>query len=78
MTFTNEQIQKALKCKSVDELLELAKNEGVTITKEDAAEFMEQISGLSPDDLEMVAGGGKVDRTKKPDFSEFIKRVNDK
>ena len=33
---TKEQIQKAMACKTVEELMELAKAEGVELTKEEA------------------------------------------
>ena len=33
---TREQIQKAMACESVEELIELAKSEGIELTKEEA------------------------------------------
>ena len=33
---TKEQIQKAMACESVEELIELAKSEGIELTKEEA------------------------------------------
>lgn len=59
MNFTKEQIEKAAKCKSVDELLELAKAEGVELSKEDAEKYFAQLSSgeLSVDDMTDIAGG---------------------
>ncbi|SEF58604.1 natural product precursor [Butyrivibrio sp. Su6] len=59
MNFTKEQIEKAAKCKSVDELLELAKAEGVDLSKEDAEKYFAQLSSgeLSVDDMTDIAGG---------------------
>ena len=49
---TKEQIQKAMACESVEELIELAKSEGIELTKEEA-EAVE----LDSDALKQVAGG---------------------
>ena len=59
MNFTKEQIQKAMECKSADELLALAKAEGVELTAEEAEKYFEtlQTKELSLDDLDAVAGG---------------------
>lgn len=59
MNFTKEQIEKAAKCKSVDELLELAKAEGVELSKADAEKYFAQLSSgeLSLDDMTDIAGG---------------------
>ena len=59
MTFTKEQIRKAMECKTADELLELAKSEGVELTREQAEEYI-AIMGkreLTEEELEQVAGG---------------------
>ncbi len=42
MTFTKEQIRKAMACKTVDELLALAKSEGVELSREQAEEYIAQ------------------------------------
>ena len=59
MKFTKEQIQKAAACKSVEELLELAKAEGIALAKEEAEKYYAQLSGntLNLDDIGEVAGG---------------------
>ena len=50
---TKEMIEKAMQCKTVDELIALAKTEGCEITNEEA----EELDGVK---LKNVAGGGKV------------------
>ena len=59
MKFTKEQIEKAAACKSVDELLALAKAEGIELAKEEAEKFFAQLGGnaLNLDDISDVAGG---------------------
>ena len=57
---TKEQIEKAMACKTVEELMELAKSEGVELTKEEADAYMAEIEDveLDSDALKQVAGGG--------------------
>ncbi len=59
MNFTKEQIEKAAKCKCVDELLELAKAEGIELAKDEAEKYVAQLSRgeLSIDDMTDIAGG---------------------
>ena len=53
---TKEQIQKAMAC---EELMELAKAEGVELTKEEAEAYMAEMEDveLDSDALKQVAGG---------------------
>ena len=57
---TNEMIQKALQCKTADELVELAKANGVDLTKEEAEAYMTELDDQELDNgqLRLVAGGG--------------------
>ncbi len=58
---TNEMIQKARECKSPEELLSLAKENGIEITAEEAEEKFAQLNNegeLSDDELSGAAGGG--------------------
>lgn len=57
--FTKEQIEKAMQCKDVEELLALAKTEGVDITKEEAEKYMAELADMELDgeELKKVAGG---------------------
>ena len=52
---TKEMIEKAMQCKTVDELIALAKTEGCEITNEEAEAY--ELDGVK---LKNVAGGGKV------------------
>ena len=54
-----EQIQKAMACESVEELIELAKSEGIELTKEEAEAYMAEMEDveLDSDALKQVAGG---------------------
>ena len=60
--FNAEMIEKAKTVKSAEELLELAKANGVEMTADEAATYFAQLnpkSGeLDDDDLDAVAGGG--------------------
>ena len=56
---TNEQIMKAAQCRTADELMALAKAEGVDITKEEAEAYMAELDDIELDEqvLRNVAGG---------------------
>ena len=57
---TNEQLMKAMECKTADELMALAKAEGFDITKEEADAYMAELADVELDSeaLQKVAGGG--------------------
>ena len=56
---TKEQIMKAVQCKTADELVALAKIEGIEITKEEAEAYMAELADfeLDGEQLKKVAGG---------------------
>ena len=56
---TKEQIAKAMSCETVEELMELAKAEGIELTKEEAEAYMAEMEDveLDSDALKNVAGG---------------------
>ena len=56
---TKEQIQKAMACETAEELMALAKAEGVELTKEEAEAYMAEMEDmeLDSDALKNVAGG---------------------
>ena len=56
---TKEQLEKALECKTAEELVALAKAEGYDITKEQAEAYLDEIEDRELDrkDLDKVAGG---------------------
>ena len=57
---TKEMVAKALQCKDADELLTLAKAEGMELTKEEAEAYLTELSDFELDSeaLTKVAGGG--------------------
>ena len=62
MNFTNEQISKARQAKSSEELLTLAKENGVELSAEQAKTYFTELhkeSELSENELDTVAGGNK-------------------
>ena len=56
---TKEQFEKAMQCKSADELMALAKAEGFAITKDEAEAYMTELSDFELDDIALknIAGG---------------------
>ena len=58
---TKEQIAKVMQCQTAEELIELAKAEGVELTKEEAEAYLAELSDFELDDeaIKNVAGGGK-------------------
>ena len=59
-TLTQEQLEKAMACKTVDELMKLAKEEGYELTKEEAEAYIAEMADGELDlaQLDKVAGGG--------------------
>ena len=57
---TKEMISKAAKCETADELITLAKAEGMEITKAEAESYLAELSDYELDSkaLDKVAGGG--------------------
>ena len=56
---TKEQVAKAMACKTAEELMALAKAEGIELTKEEAEAYMAEMEDveLDSDLLKRVAGG---------------------
>ena len=56
---TKEQIAKAMSCETAEELMELAKAEGIELTKEEADAYMAEFDDMELDSesLKNVAGG---------------------
>ena len=59
---TKEQFEKAMQCKTAEELIALAKAEGVEFTKEEAEAYLAELADLELDEetLKNVAGGREV------------------
>ena len=57
---TKEQVAKAMASKTAEELMALAKSEGMELTKEEAEAYMAEIEDVELDEkaLDKVAGGG--------------------
>ena len=57
---TKEMLEKALHCKTPEELIALAKIEGIEITKEQAEAYLDELQNVELDEkaLDKVAGGG--------------------
>ena len=58
---TKEQIAKAMTCETAEELMALAKAEGVELTKEEAEAYFAEMADVELDEarLKQVAGGFK-------------------
>ena len=56
---TKEMIEKAMQCKTADELIALAKTEGVELTKEEAEAYMAELEDfeLDVENIKKIAGG---------------------
>ena len=56
---TKEMIEKAAQCETAEELIALAKTEGIEITKEEAEAYLEELENfeLDAEELDKVAGG---------------------
>ncbi len=59
-SLTKEQIEKAMACNTPEELIALAKTEGIEITLEQAEAYLEELQDveLNQETLDKVAGGG--------------------
>ena len=56
---TKEMLEMALKCKTPEELIYLAKTGGMEITKDEAEAYLDELHNieLDPETLDKVAGG---------------------
>ena len=74
---TKEQVAKAMACKTAEELMAMAKAEGIELTKEEAEAYMAELEDfeLDGDTLKRVAGGGCYMETAKlpPKTQEILK-----
>ena len=59
---TKEMFEKAMQCKTADELIALAKTAGCEITKEEAEAYLAEMKDMELDDerLKNVAGGRDI------------------
>ena len=63
---TKEMIAKAMQCETAEELIALAKTEGVELTKEEAEAYLAELNDVELDGevLKNVAGGGDYQKCK--------------
>ena len=59
---TKEMLAKAMQCRTAEELMALAKSEGMEVTKEEAEAYLAEIYDieLEEEELEKVAGGYNI------------------
>ena len=62
---TKDMLEKAMKCQTADELVTLAKANGITLTKEEADAYLDELENMELDKetLDKVAGGDGTTRT---------------
>ena len=56
---TKEMLEKAMQCKTVEELMALGKAEGIVLTEDEAEAFLAELSGyeLEGGEIKKIAGG---------------------
>lgn len=68
---TKEQVAKAMACETADELMAMAKAEGIELTKEEAEAYLAELEDFELDEatLSKVAGGDELcwTNTKPPE-----------
>jgi hypothetical protein len=71
---TKEMLEKAALCQTSDELIVLAKTEGIEITKAEAEAYLAELQNMELDQetLEKVAGGLKVVTEKKTSVKPIL------
>ena len=81
---TKEQIQKAMACETAEELMALAKAEGIELTKEEAESYLAELEDfeLDGDMLKRVAGGrGYADlcwSNTKPILTQWMNAIRER
>ena len=64
---TKEMLAKAAQCETAEQLIALAKKEGIAITKAEAEAYLDELQNIELDinALDKVAGGGSYDCSNK-------------
>ena len=62
---TKEMIEKAMQCKTADELMALAKAEGYDMTKDEAEAYMAELADFELDEARLSRAAGGFCYTKK-------------
>ena len=70
---TKEMLEKAMQCNTVEDLIALAKTEGIELTKEEAEAYLAERSDveLEGEILKQVAGGGCWGDYLNPEKGEY-------
>ena len=58
--FSKETIEKALACKTAEELMKLAKAEGIDMTKDEAEAYLAEMADVELSDAELKQAAGGV------------------
>ena len=58
---TKEQIQRAMECKTAEELMKAAKEEGFDITKDEAEAYMAELADFELDEKTLAKAAGGMD-----------------
>ena len=68
---TKEMVEKLLQCKTAEDLMALAKSEGIDLTMEEAEAYLAELDDVELDDnqLKGVAGGGCYGECEKDRLS---------
>ena len=69
---TKEQIEKAMACKTAEELLALAKAEGIELTKDEAEAYMAEMADYELTDAELKQAAGGYCWTKTCGQYEYV------
>ena len=56
--YSKETIEKAMACKTAEELMKLAKHEGVELTKDEAEAYLSEMKEVELSDAEMKQAAG--------------------
>ena len=70
---TKEMLAKAAKCETADELVALARTEGMEITKDEAEAYLAELENIELDSkaLDKIAGGSKYMDCYKANCKSF-------
>ena len=71
---TKELVEKALQCKTAEDLMELAKAEGVAITKEEAEAYMAELADIELDGKDLKHVGGLQRRNGRRLWKQTARR----
>ena len=75
---TKELVEKAMQCRSADELMALAKTGGFELTREEAEAYMAELTDVELDanTLKHVAGGGFCYTDCRSVCGEYVEFMN--